>query len=144
MEIIKTKKGDILLDKEDFLILSKFNIHFGNNYPQIYFNGKETYLHRIIMKAKKGDIVDHKNLNKLDNRKENLRFCSQSENGMNRPKENKGNNTFKGVVYNKRKKKWMTRVAKKFIGYFDNEIEAAKAYDKYAKLYFKDFAFTNF
>ena len=48
----------------------------------------EVYLHRILIGAKKGEIVDHINRNKLDNRIENLRIVTQSQNNLNRKVSN--------------------------------------------------------
>ena len=94
---------EVLLDKEDLRLLEECTWSVWNDHGRDIFyvrrtkrnapKGFENYFHRLVMNAKKGDIVDHKNGNTLDNRKENLRFVSQSENGLNRAKLNKNNTT---------------------------------------------------
>ena len=104
------------------------------------------YMHREIMGNPKKDI-DHMNNNKLDNRKQNLRLCSPSQNGSNMkiPKSNKSG--FKGVSWNKQHKKWSAYIYKNykhiFIGSFEDKQEAALAYNKAATVYFGEFARIN-
>jgi hypothetical protein len=111
-------------------------------------------MHRMLLDAPKGFFVDHINGDGLDNRRENLRLCTRSENAQNqktqhRPKTSK----YKGV--NKLKYGgWLVRIGlhengkrvRKSIGCFpkDKEIEAAKAYDEAAVRYFGEFARLNF
>lgn len=96
---------------------------------------KMIYLHRHILGAKKGQQVDHINGDKLDNRKENLRIVSSSQNLQN--KKYGGSSKFKGVHYRKDVKSWRVTIQvdgkTKHIGYFKDELEAAKAYDRVAK-----------
>ena len=116
-------------------------------------NGKNKLIlmHRQILKAKLGQIIDHKNHNSLDNRIENLRFCSNSQNFQNSVKRENCSSKYKGVTWCKRKNKWLSLITKpntnsqsQYIGYFGSEIKAAKAYDKAAKKYFGEFANFNF
>lgn len=107
-------------------------------------------MHREILKVPDGMFVDHINHNGLDDRKANLRPATSAENNRNRRKSTKRkyHSRFKGVSWNKDQKKWSARILfnhnKKFIGYFEDETEAAKAYDEAAKLYHKEFAVLNF
>lgn len=72
------------------------------------------YLHRVIMDAKDGEIVDHihhdKNECNYDNRKSNLRFVGYVENGMNTVVFKNNKSGCKGVFYNKRYNKWEARI----------------------------------
>ena len=101
------------------------------------------------MNTPEGLYVDHINHNGLDNRKVNLRLATHAENIRNarRPKINKSSK-YRGVCYSKHNKKWRATILvnhkKKHLGYFRDEKEAGKAYDKAAKLYYKDFAILNF
>lgn len=88
MEIIlKTKKfGDvtILLDDEDELLATSKKLYVIKNNNHLYvINSDRKYLHRLLVGAEKGQVVDHINHNTLDNRKDNLRKCNQSVNRLN-------------------------------------------------------------
>ena len=106
-------------------------------------------IHRILTNAPDGMEVDHINRDSLDNRKQNLRICTKSQNQMNSGKEQLGRSShYKGVSLYKRHNKWMSRIKKRrkeyFLGYYENEIDAAKAYDTKAKELFGEFARLNF
>ena len=106
-------------------------------------------LHREIMNAPKGKLVDHKNGDSLDNRRSNLRLATRSQNMMNRRKTIvKTSSKYLGVCRLKKKKRWLAqlRCNKKVLlsRSFRNEIDAAHAYDMAAKKYFGEFARLNF
>jgi len=101
------------------------------------------------MKAGDGDFCDHINHNGLDNRKANLRLATRSQNAWNRQKAKiKSRSKYKGVSWYNRGKRWSVRIQvnrkQKFLGIFEDEIEAAKAYDRAARKYFGEFAELNF
>ena len=89
-------------------------------------------MHRLILDAPPHLYVDHINGDPLDNRRENLRLCTNAENQQN-SNARRGSSQFKGVSWVVRKSNW--RVAFNwqrqtyFVGYFDDELEAAKAYN---------------
>lgn len=88
---------------------------------------KAKYLHRILLKPKKGMEVDHINGNTLDNRRENLRICDKVTNGQNK--------VVRGTNFHKQMKKWRAyttvRGGKQInFGFFDTEQEARDAYLK--------------
>jgi len=91
---------------------------------------------------------DHKNRNGLDNRRNNLRICTRSQNQYNRAKQLNNTSGFKGVCWVPRRNKWRVDITvdKKRIslGYFSDVIEAALAYDRAALLYHGEFAQLNF
>ncbi len=104
-------------------------------------------MHRLIMNAPAGLVVDHIDGNSLNNRKTNLRICTQAQNIHNsRPRRNRSSK-YKGVFWNKVNKKWSVSIRKGdkriYLGGFDDEIEAALAYDRKAEELFGEFAYLN-
>jgi len=108
---------------------------------------------REILGLEHGDgiWVDHINGDGLDNRRGNLRICTPSENSANQKMRSDSHNNWKGVKFDarpQRQKRWVARITQNgkeiFIGYFDTELEAAKAYDKKARELFGEFACPNF
>ena len=105
-------------------------------------------MHREIKVVPKGKIIDHINDNGLDNRKSNLRFCTNRQNLSRRriPKDTIKSSHYRGVDRNKNK--WRARVwyhkSKLYIGCFDNEFTAALAYDLWAFYLKGQFARLNF
>lgn len=112
---------------------------------------KKTYMHQCVMgEPPAGKEIDHINGNGLDNRKENLRFCSRRQNLQAARKSKKNaSSRYKGVIWEKGAKKWRARISRldgtlKHLGYFDSELDAARAYDKAALEMFGNFATPNF
>ena len=104
-------------------------------------------IHRIIMGVKSAKIsIDHINGNPLDNRKENLRKCVQSQNTKNRSKiKRKTTSKYKGVYLSRGKWVAMIRSDYKryYLGAFSDEKEAAEKYNQAAIKYHKKFAKLN-
>jgi hypothetical protein len=106
-------------------------------------------MHRHILAPPDDLLVDHRNHNGLDNRPSNLRIATPAENGYNKRKPDAPSSSrFKGVCWAKREAKWRAQGklnSRQFlIGYFDNEHDAARAYDEWAKQAFGQFAELNF
>ena len=82
----------------------RWNVIWNNNkhYVRGSINRKNVYLHRLLTNPPKGMDVDHINGDGMDNRDDNLRVCSRSQNNMNRGKDREGKSQFKGVRYDKR------------------------------------------
>jgi hypothetical protein len=103
-------------------------------------------MHREIAGAPKGMVVDHIDGNELNNRRSNLRVCTVSQNHQNR-RRTWGRSRYKGVCFLKKRNKWKAEIMVNrkhiHIGCFDEEEEAAKAYDKKAAELFGEFAYFN-
>jgi hypothetical protein len=103
-------------------------------------------LHRLITNAPDGLLVDHRNGNSLDNRRENLRFATRQQNACNSRKQDNCSSKYRGV--SKCRNKWRAALNynKKCVlrKSFVSEIEAAKAYDEATKKYHGEFARLNF
>lgn len=111
------------------------------------------FMHRAIWEVHNGAIpigkeIDHINNDPLDNRIENIRACSRSENNFNRKKKVPGcSSNFKGVSYHKAAKKWMAYIdylgKRYYLGLYDNPESAARAYDLKASELFGKYAAIN-
>ena len=105
-------------------------------------------MHRAIMNPPDGTVVDHINRNSLNNRRCNLRICTQKENLRNGRPSRRSTSRFKGVYFDKQTRKWIAKIGYNgktiHLGSFEDEVEAAKAYDRKAYELFKDFAYLNF
>ena len=99
-------------------------------------------MHRMLLEPGVSEEVDHKNLDKLDNRRQNLRLCTRSQNNANRPSANR----YKGVRWSKNA--WQSEIKKDreyiYLGRFKTAVMAARKYDEKALELFGEFAYTNF
>lgn len=126
---------NLLISKEDECLLEKYKCYYDNSngYWRLKVGPKVIYLHRFILNAKKGELVDHKNRNKQDNRRENLRIVSKSLNNYNTESKNKYG---KGICFEKSGNRFRAMISHKNktikLGSFKNIIDAKKAYNKKA------------
>ena len=105
-------------------------------------------MHRVIMGARQGQEVDHIDHNGLNNLRSNLRVCTRSENQQNARKQIRDTTSkYKGVYSDKAHGKWAAGIGINnrniFLGYFDSETDAARAYDAAALEHFGEFALLN-
>jgi hypothetical protein len=153
MRHITLTKGRVaIVDDADYEVLSRKKWSCGGNgHGNIYAfrtdNKRTVFMHRVIIDAKNGETVDHKNGNGLDNRRMNLRTCTNSQNSMNRiPKRKRIYSSLKGITRDKTGRwKACIYVDKKrhHLGMYDKAEDAASAYDSAATKYFGEFARLN-
>jgi len=109
---------------------------------------KKRHLTRLINHTPEGLETDHINRDLRDYTERNLRSCTNAQNQINRKKPAGGTSQFKGVHRNKLRHKWEVGVRHNgkriYGGLFNDEVEAAKAYDKIVKELYGSFACLNF
>lgn len=147
-----TKGRYAIVDEEDFEEVMKYNwnySHYGYAVRKAPSKGAPTRMHRFILGVNDPKtIVDHINHDTTDNRRCNLRLCSNKQNLANQKKwAKKTSSKYKGVSWSKNYKKWHAYIKKDqhrmTIGYFDLEDDAGLAYNKWAKELFGEFARLN-
>ena len=157
-EIPLTKGFVALVDDEDFERVNAFKWHFlrGRRGGYAARRGRDSHvvlMHREILGAPDGVPVDHISGDGLDNRRANLRECSNAENARNQVKHKawRGRpctSQYKGVHFNRADQRWVSMIREngrsRYLGGFLSEIEAALAYDTAAKQVFGEFARFNF
>jgi len=146
-----------IVDAADYEELSKYNwyanrINGGTFYALRPGGPTIVMMHRQIMKPPKDMVVHHIDGNGLNNRRSNLIICTQAQNSYNaRPKRN-CSSKYKGVHLNKtcKHKKWAATIkckargGREFLGRFEDQMEAARVYDRRARELFGQFAYLNF
>ena len=108
---------------------------------------KRIYLHRLVLNAKKDDIVDHKEHNLYDNRKRFLRIGTTDKNMMNASlrKDNKSGVT--GVYYHKLGNFWVSEIwvnqQKIYLGSYIDKQDAINARREAEEKYFGEWSYKN-
>ena len=135
----------------DWCAKTCFGITYAVRFVDTNKGTKTISIHREITNAQTDKIVDHRNRNSLDNRIDNLRFATYSQNACNRNSnidKSKTSSMYRGVTINKKNGKWSAKISvnskKVWLGSFTNEIDAASAYDDAARKYHGEFARLNF
>lgn len=156
-EIELTNGMKAIVDDEDYDYLLDYNwraLKNGKTYYAIFgkrVNGKysNTWMHRMIMDAKnREDEINHIDHNGLNNQKNNLRKTTHKKVMWQKNAADSKPTKFKGISFHKPSKKWRARIfvdgKMKYLGYYKNEIEAAKGYDNEQKKHYGEFANLNF
>ena len=113
-------------------------------------NGKYSriLMHRQLIDCPEGHVIDHVNTSGLDNRRANLRNCTTMQNTWNSKPEKGATSPYKGVSWCKAMRQWEAGITVQGrriqLGFFDDEIEAAQAYDRAARQHFGPYAYLNF
>jgi hypothetical protein len=141
--IIKSKGSEVkvLFDKCDYdIVNSRTWTMSSNGYPMSGSRLERTTLHRFLMKTPKDMDTDHKDGDKLNNRRSNLRVCTTAQNTYNSRK--KGRGLYKGV-HKTRNGTYYAKIKKRHLGTFSTPERAALAYNRKAKELFGEFAWLN-
>lgn len=144
-----------IVDDEDFEMLNKWKWHYNKNRGQgraqrstsrKSLEGKTSvFMHRVIMNCPKDLQIDHINGNGLDNRKSNLRICTNIENSRNKNITKNNTSGIRGVSWNKSYQKWHTYIRVNyrhvFLGYYFDKEQALKVRKEAEEKYFGEFAY---
>jgi len=166
-QIPLTRGFTAFVDDADYELLSKFkwfalvcsNTVYAARHVHVRYdggkkNGKHIYktvmMHRFILGLgnQKSIQVDHRNGSGIDNRRENLRPCTCSQNLANKKMQSNNTSGSTGVYWSKRRNRWIAEIKfrgkKTHIGQFSNMADATMAYREKSKEVFGEFARTNF
>jgi hypothetical protein len=150
----------VLIDSEDAELVAGFNwrpLRLDNDkvYAHAWRGELHILMHRLILGPRDDQLVDHANGNGLDNRKNNLRAATHSQNHANTKKQTPRRKAaytsqFKGVYWDAARGKWSAQIAasegrgRRSLGRFTTELDAAHAYDTAAFELWGEFARLNF
>jgi hypothetical protein len=141
---------EVLVDADDMerLLAHKWHlVRSGKDRSLRVMNGRGRFLHTVVMNAPKGNVVDHIFHRPRDNRKSQLRVCTTRENNINIRPRSDAFSKYKGVGQSKKTGKWFVhagpRSGRVFIGGFDSEIAAARAYNELARSLYSSMAYQN-
>lgn len=144
-----------LVDAADYPLVNYFNWYLlrGHNGKLYAYTNGSVYMHRLIAGTPQGMETDHINGDGLDDRRANLRTATASQNrgNMGKPKRPDGSvhsSRYKGVSWDKVRERWQSKITAngvcRNLGRYDDEAEAARAYDAAALLHYGEFARLNF
>ncbi|MGA4020418.1 hypothetical protein ACI2T7_03285 [Ralstonia nicotianae] len=145
-------KAFATVDDEDYERLSRLSWFLSNKGYAIastHVDGKivNFYMHRLVAGTPIGAKTDHRDGNRLNNCRLNLRTCTVLQNNMNKAKRQHCSSVQKGVYWCKQKGKWHARIKiggkAKHLGFFSDEVAAGAAYNAAAKNLFGEFARLN-
>lgn len=142
-------KATAIVDAEDYEKVKDYKWSLGDQ-GGVKCGHIGKFLHHVVLGfewSECNEQVDHKNRNRLDNRKCRLRICSPSQNGSNQKQQSNNTSGYKGVYWDICKKRWHARIQANrkriFLGLFDSKKEAAHAYNEAALKHHGEFARLN-
>lgn len=154
-EIQLTQGKFAIVDDEDYEYLNQFKWHasklngkfYARRYIKLSNPNIKILMHRDVMKPERRYVIDHVDGNTLNNKKNNLRICTNAENIRNSKISINNTSGFKGVYWNKQNAKWRAFITLNYkriwLGNFINPIDAAEAYNEAAIKFHGEFAKLN-
>ncbi len=153
MKELKLSNSDIpaIVDDDCWDYLSKWPWNVSSS-GTIQYSYTKNYKRRHVslgsaIMGKPFELFDHKDRDPFNNQRNNLRPCTRSQNEANKPKKGGTTSQYKGVYWDSTRQKWQAQICinrnKKALGRFDNEIDAAKAYNIEAAKLYGEFAVLN-
>jgi hypothetical protein len=155
VEVQLTRGMVALVDDADWPQVDAYKWHAVEARPGIFY--AETRLrnarcplrmHRFLLDAQTGQVIDHRNHNGLDNRRGNIRFCTITQNNQNQKLSRRNTTGYKGVSWHSQAQKYQVFISldgrNRNLGLFSDVIEAAQAYDRAAQGLYGEFASLNF
>ena len=145
------KDSDLFEELNKYKWFKSSNGYVRRTTSEFKFNNKfrtAVCLHNKILNIPKGFVVDHKNKCRIDNTKRNLLICPINLNvHRNSKKLSKTSSKFKGVSLYKSSQKWESEIRvngkRIFLGCYENELDAAKAYNRAALRHYGENAYQN-
>ena len=149
-------RGVLVVDDCDYPMMSGFRWRAKPDKHRLYAckgqhrDGDWDTAHRLVLAAPAGFVVDHLNGDGLDCRRENLRLATLSENAQNRAAGGNRTSTsrYLGVSWRTAKHRWIAQICVQgrglYLGLYDSEEAAARAYDRAAREHFGSLAHVNF
>ena len=145
--------GETVVDLKDFVLVKEHKWcldsdgYVVSSIPMEKRHSRLVRLARFLLCLPPQLEADHRNHNLLDNKRQNLRRATPSQNKRNRELQKNNTSGFKGVYWHKRTRKWVAKIRgngkKIHLGCFVDKLEAAKAYNKAALEYHGEFAYLN-
>ena len=152
--IVLTQGKVAVIDAADVLCVSQhrwFAVKGNGRRSPVYYaatkmNHRTVFIHRLLFSCRQD--IDHINGDGLDNRRCNIRVCSNAENSRNKRHFDGGTSRYKGVSWDKRSHVWHALIKVNYrsisLGRFSCEADGARAYDTAAREMFGEFARCNF
>jgi hypothetical protein len=142
---------EVLVDADDLPYLSQFEWRIArvgkDKAKRVVRRGDYAYIHRVIMDAPDGLPVDHRYHLPLDNRRSELRVGTYGDNNLNTRKQKNKSSQYKGVHLCHQTGRWRVQCGRRnkrvYLGAYDDEVEAARVYNEYAKSEYGEYACLN-
>lgn len=150
--LIRLKNGmNTVIDQQDYELVSKYRWHATKSkpfYAVTSINGVPVCLHHLILPKISGLDIDHRDGDSLNNRRNNLRYCTHRQNLLNKSVQKNNKCGFKGVSFHRSSGRFRAQIQvdgrRLTLGHSDNAETAAKIYDEAALRHYGEFARLNF